>query len=319
MAGGFARSLERPQTIARFALNIIKNNLNKDYYQTYLKRLEAVNKEDILTMAQTYFTAKNCNIVVVGNEEILERLKQFDADGKIELLDAFGNEVKEMKKADISKDELINKYIYAVTKTTTMKAAAKKMKKIKSVEKKMDLSMAQIPFPLKNTEVWIAPNMEGQKLEGQGMVFQKSYFDGTTGASTSMQTGKKDMTAEEIAAKKKSVGLFPEMNYATSGMNYEILGIEAVNGADAYVLKLNDGETESFDYYDAKTFMKIKSVSIRKEGEETVETSATYADYKEINGLMFPHTINISMGEAAFAGKVTSITVNGKVDLNTYK
>jgi len=92
MAGGFARSLERPQTIARFALNIIKNNLNKDYYQTYLKRLEAVNKEDILTMAQTYFTAKNCNIVVVGNEEILDRLKQFDTDGKIELLDAFGND-----------------------------------------------------------------------------------------------------------------------------------------------------------------------------------------------------------------------------------
>jgi predicted Zn-dependent peptidase len=319
MAGGFARSLERPQTIARFALNIIKNNLNKDYYQTYLKRLEAVNKDDILTMAQTYFTAKNCNIVVVGNEEILERLKQFDADGKIELLDAFGNEGKEMKKSDISKDELINKYIYAITKTTSMKAAAKKMKKIKSVEKKMDLSMAQIPFPLKNTEVWIAPNTEGQKLEGQGMVFQKSYFDGTNGASTSMQTGKKDMTTEEIAAKKKSVGLFPEMNYSTSGMTYEILGIEVVNGADAYVLKLNDGETESFDYYDVKTFMKIKSVSIRKDGEETVETSATYADYKEINGLMFPHTINISMGEAAFAGKVTSITVNGKIDLSNYK
>ncbi|MFN6013702.1 MAG: M16 family metallopeptidase [Flavobacteriales bacterium] len=319
MAGGFARSLERPQTIARFALNIIKNNLNKDYYQTYLKRLEAVNKEDILTMAQTYFTAKNCNIVVVGNEEILDRLKQFDTDGKIELLDAFGNEVKEMKKADISKDELINKYIYAVTKTTSMKAAIKKMKKIKSVEKKMDLTLAQIPFPLKNTEVWIAPNIEGQKLEGQGRVFQKSYFDGPNGASTSMQTGKKDMTAQEIDAKKKSFGLFPEMNYSISGITYEIIGIEVINNTDAYVLKLNDGETESFDYYDAKTFMKIKSVSIRKEGDETVETSATYSDYKEISGLLFPHDINISMGEAAFAGKVTSITVNGKVDISTYK
>jgi predicted Zn-dependent peptidase len=319
MAGGFARSLESPSTIARFALNIIKNNLSKDYYQTYLKRLEAVNKEDVLTMAQTYFTARNCNIVVVGNEEILEKLKQFDADGKIEMLDAFGNEVKEMKKADISKEVLIDKYIFAVTKTTSMKAAAKKLKKIKSVEKTTELSMSQIPFPIKNTELWIAPNIEGQKMEGQGMVFQKTYFDGTTGAATSMQTGKKDLTAEEIAAKKKSFGLFPEMNYAKSGMNYEILGIENVNGMDAYVLKLSDGKTESFDYYDVKTFMKIKSISITNEGEETVESSASFSDFKEVNGLLFPHTVNIAMGEAAFAGKVTSITINGKADISTYK
>jgi hypothetical protein len=39
MAGGFARSLENPQTIARFALNIIQNNLPKDYYQTYLSNI----------------------------------------------------------------------------------------------------------------------------------------------------------------------------------------------------------------------------------------------------------------------------------------
>lgn len=319
MAGGFARSLERPQTIARFALNIIKNNLSKDYYQTYLKRLEAVDKDAILTMAQTYFTAKNCNIVVVGNEEILNRLKQFDADGKIELMDAFGNEVKEMKKADISKEVLIEKYVTAVTQTTSMKAALKKMKKIKSVEKKTDLSMSQIPFPLKSTDLWMAPNLEGQKLEGQGMVFQKSYFDGTTGASTSMQAGKKDMTAEEIAAKKKSSGLFPEMNYATIGMVYEIVGIENLDGKDVYVLKVNDGSTETFDYFDAKSFMKVKSLSIRKEGEETMETSATYGDYKDVNGLLFPHTVSIAMGEAAFSGKVTSIIVNGKADLKEYK
>jgi predicted Zn-dependent peptidase len=319
MAGGFARSLERPQTIARFALNIIKNNLSKDYYQTYLKRLEAVDKDAILTMAQTYFTAKNCNIIVVGNEEILARLKQFDADGKIELMDAFGNEVKEMKKADITKEVLIEKYVTAVTQTTSMKAAVKKMKKIKSVEKKTDLSMSQIPFPLKSTDLWMAPNLEGQKLEGQGMVFQKSYFDGTTGASTSMQAGKKDMTPEEIAAKKKSSGLFPEMNYATSGMVYEIAGVENLDGKDVYVLKANDGSSESFDYYDVKTFMKVKSLTIRKEGEETMETSATFSDYKDVNGLLFPHTVSIAMGEAAFSGKVTSIVVNGKTDLKEYK
>ena len=319
MAGGFARSLERPQTIARFALNMIRNNLSKDYYQTYLKRLEAVDKEAILTMAQTYFTAKNCNIVVVGNEEILEKLKVFDGDGKIELLDAFGDQVKAIKPASISKEKVIEGYLLAVTQSASMKELSKKMKKVKSVEKKMDLSTSQIPFPLKSTDVWISPASEGQKLEGQGMVFQKSYFDGSAGASTDMQRGKQELTAEEIVAKKKSVGFFPEMNYSTSGMAVELIGIEDINGSDAYCLKLNDGETETFDYYDVKSMLKIKSVSIRKDGEDVMESTTTYADYKVIEGLLFPHTVNVGFGPMQFAGKVTQITLNGKIDFEGFK
>jgi zinc protease len=214
---------------------------------------------------------------------------------------------------------LIEKYVFAVTKTTSMKAAAKKLKKVKSVTEETELSMSQIPFPLKNTKVWIAPSTEVQKLEGQGMVLQKSYFDGTAGYSISMQTGRTELTETEVAAKKKSVGLFPELNYAKTGMTYELVGIENVDGTDMYVLKCNDGETQTFDYFDTKTFMKVKSISIQKNGEETVETTATYGDFKEVNGLLFPHTMTLSVGEVSFSGKTTSITVNGKTDMSTFK
>jgi zinc protease len=319
MAGGFARSLERPQTIARFALNIIRNKLNKDYYQSYLKRLEVISKEDILLMAQTYFTSKNCNIVVVGNEAILEKLKQFDTDGKIEFLDAFGEPVKEIKKADITKEELIDKYILAVTKTTTKKAASKKLKKVKSVEKNTELNLAQIPFPLSSRELWINPNKEGQKLEGQGMLLQKSYFDGVSGSRFSMQGGSKDLSVEEIAAKNKSIGLFPEMNYLKSGMNVELIGIESLEKGEAYVLKVNDGKSETYDYFDTKSLMKVRSNSLKTEGSETVETVTIYDDFKEVNGILFPHIVSINLGPATFSGIVKSIIINGGGDLNQYK
>jgi zinc protease len=319
MAGSFARSLERPSTLARFAFNIIKNDLPKDYYQTYLKRLEAISKEDILDMAQKYFTAKNCNIVVVGNEEILNKLKVFDADGNIEILDAFGDPAKEMEKADITADQLIEKYILATTNSTSMKAVAKKMKKIKSYSETTELSMSQVPFPLKSTNVWMAPKKEGSKLEGQGMVFQKSYFDGEKGAMTSMQTGKKDLTADEIASKKKASGLIPEMNYKTSGMQYELMGIEDQNGTKMYVLKLNDGSNEIYEYYSTTNFMKLKTYTISENEGEAVETVVTYGDYKDVNGIKFAHSKNISMGEMGFTGKVTSIEINGKIDYETFK
>jgi predicted Zn-dependent peptidase len=319
MAGGFARSLENPQTIARFALNIIENNLPKDYYQTYLKRLDAINTENILEMAQTYFTSKNCNIIVVGNEEIIEKLRVFDADGKIEMFDAFGNVAKEIKPADITKEQLIDKYVFATTGTTSMKAANKAIKKVKSVKQVMEMSAQQIPAPLTMTTYFVAPNKEAMKIEMQGMMIQKEYFDGKAGASSNMQTGKKELTAEEISSKQKSAGLFPELTYATSGMKVELVGIEEVNNTDAYVLKIVDGDKQSFDYYDTKNFMKIKSVSIQKEGEEVIEASRSFSDFKAVNGLIFPHKMTLMMGELGLEGKVITIEINGTVEETTFK
>ncbi len=319
MAGGFARSLESPSTIARFALNIIQNNLPKDYYQSYLKRLEKVSKDDVLMMAQTYFTAKNCNIIVVGNEEILEKLKVFDADGKIEMVDAFGDPVKEMKAADITKETLIEKYILAKTESPNMKTALKKVKKIKSVKQVMELSTQQIPAPLTMTTYFVAPNKEATKLEMSGMMLQKEYFDGTKGGSMNMQTGKKELTAEEIAEKQKSPGLIAEFNYATNGTNYELLGLEEQNGTWVYVLKITEKDKVSFDYFDPKTFNKLKSVNIITKEGETVETSMTFGDFKSVNGIIFPHTTTLMMGEMGLSGKITSIEINGKIEATAFE
>ncbi|MDG1146692.1 MAG: insulinase family protein [Crocinitomicaceae bacterium] len=319
MAGSFARSLEQPSTIASFALSIIKNDLPADYYKTYLQKLEAVSKEDLLEVAKKYFTAENCNIIVVGNQEIADKLLVFDNDGKIEKLDAFGNEVKDILPADISKEELIAGYINAISMTSSKKALDKKMKKVTSMQQDIELTMEQIPFPLKSTEIWVSPNIQGKKMEGQGMIFQRSFFDGTAGYSVNMQTGKKEMTENEIKAKQLSYGLIPEINYATNGIKYELLGIEMKDGHSVYVLKIEDGTSETYDYFDKKTFYKIGSLSITTVEDETQETQETYSDYEENDGFMFPMTFSLSAGGANFTGKVTSITLNTKVDLSLFK
>ena len=179
--------------------------------------------------------------------------------------------------------------------------------------------MAQVPFPLKMTDIWMAPNMDGMKMEGQGMVFQKAVFEGATGSSWNMQGGKKEMSTEDIAAKNKSTGLLPELNYGTTGMNYELVGIENVDGKDAYVLKVMDGQSETYEYYDIATYLKVKTVSIRTEEGETTEMSTSYSDYKEVNGILFAYSLVISVGDAGFSGTVTSIEVNAKIDLKEFK
>ena len=316
MSGGFARSLERPQTIARFALNIIKNKLDQDYYKSYLQRLDAVTKEDVLAMAKKYFTAKNCNIIVVGNEEIVEKLKVFDSDGKVQFLDPFGNPLKEGKPADITKEQLFDKYISVVTQTKNSKELAKKMKKFKSFESKTELSNPQFPSPFMMTNYWVSANVEAQKLEGMGAVMQKSYFDGKAGYVYS-QGKRTEMTNEEIAKKSKTPGIFPELHHKEQ--NFTLTGIENIDGKEMYVVKQIDGEEESFIYYDKTSFLKEKVVSIRKQGEETSETTITYADYKDVGGFLFPHTTSIGFGPFVMTGKVTSIVLNKKPDLSSFK
>ena len=317
MAGGFARSLERPQTVARFALNTIKQKLAPDYYQNYLQRLEAISKEDVLRVAQQYFTAKNCHIIVVGNEEILPKLLPFDTDGQIEKLDAFGAPIKETKAADISAEQLIDKYVMALTGATTKKAALKKVKTIKSYIRVSELSSAQIPFPLTSTDYFWNGGNEASKMEAPGMVLQKSFFDGTSGYTFSMQGGREELSAADLAAKQKAVGLIPELSYKEKGMNYELKGIENIEGQDCYVLYSNDGQAENYDYYATNNFMKIRSTNVRKVGEEIVETSTTFSDFKEVSGFKFAHAFNLSVGKMSLAGTVRSITVNPKEVLPT--
>jgi hypothetical protein len=78
------------------------------------------------------------------------------------------------------------------------------------------------------------------------------------------------------------------------------------------VLYTNDGQAENYDYYDATTYLKYRSVNIRKVGEETVETIVTYSDYKMVDGYLFAHQVNINMGKMILNGVVKSIVVNPK-------
>ena len=313
MAGGFARSLERPQTVARFALNTIKQKLAPDYYQNYLQQLEAITKEDVLRVAQQYFTAKNCHIIVVGNEEILPKLLVFDTDGKIEKLDAFGAPIVETKNADITADQLIASYAMALTGTTSQKALLKKLKTVKSYSRESEMSSAQIPFVLTSTDYFWNGSNEASKMEMPGMVLQKSYFDGQSGYTFSMQGGREDLTAAEIAAKQKASGFIPELNYKVKGMDYAIKGIELIDGQECYVLYTNDGLAENYDYYSKQTFMKLRSTNIRKMDEEIVETTTNFSDYKVVDGFQFAHAFSMSVGKMTLTGVVKNISVNPKL------
>tara|TARA_B110000977_G_scaffold134591_1_gene171265 strand:- start:227 stop:664 length:438 start_codon:yes stop_codon:yes gene_type:complete len=135
-----------------------------------------------------------------------------------------------------------------------------------------------------------------------GNTMQKTVFNGTTGYAAS-RGQKKEMTAEEITKAKAESGLFKDLAY-TSG---ELIRIEPLEGKNAIVLKYKDSEM----YYDMTSGLKVKEVKTAKgpDGKE-IKVPTVYADYKEVNGVKFPHAIGIKSGPMNLDFIVQEIKVN---------
>jgi predicted Zn-dependent peptidase len=77
--GRFVMQVQKPQAIARYALNIETEDLPADFYENYIKTINAVTPEDILRAANKYFLLDNTRIIIAGkgSEVIpgLEKLK----------------------------------------------------------------------------------------------------------------------------------------------------------------------------------------------------------------------------------------------------
>lgn len=316
MNGGFALSLENDQTIARFALNIERYGLPKDYYQTYLSRLQNVQFADVLAAAKKYIHPENCIILVVGNKDIAGTLTKFDSDGVIEFYDINGDvKVDEPAKelpSGLTAEKVLEDYFFAITGETSMKSVQKKYKKIKDITIKMEAEMQGMKMEIVTKQM--APNKSLFELNMQGMTVQKQVFDGEKGGSSGMQ-GKKALEGEDLEAMKNEAVMNKELKYESLGYSLKLESIEDVNGKDAYKVAITDAKGEiSYDYFDIESRLKVYSTSTEKGPDgSVVETYAEFSDYKEVDGIMYPYSRVRNMGPQAIDLKVTSIKVNDKL------
>jgi predicted Zn-dependent peptidase len=320
--GSFARSLERPQTIARFAYNIKRYNLPEDYYKTYLQRLDSVGAADLSRLAKAYIKPNNFNIVVVGNEAVLEKIKRFDSDGKVTLLDEFGDVKIDRTPSDMNPNEILEQYVLAMTQSSNLAAAAKKIKKIKTVVQKASMTSDKIPFPLTSFELYTNQGVRAEKIEFNGQVAQSKYYDGTTGYEKSMQTGKVAFDDNKLKAARLETALFPEMDWMKpeNARYITIMGVEQENNKQYYAIKVSsDAENESIHYYEKGTFKKWKTVKTIVNKGESFTATTEYDEYLPVKGLLFPHKSVMNAGEITFTMKTEEIKVNAKVNVADFQ
>lgn len=308
MAGNFARSLERPQTVARFALNTARYNLPKDYYATYLEKLSKVTPEDVQEMSQKYFLTQNAHIVVIGNQdEVAEKLGRFSADGKVHYYDVYGNKVEMNKNTvpdGLTAQTVVNEYIKAA-------GGKDKLMKVNEVYSMSSASMQGMTLSMENYQM--GNEKFANKVTMMGNVVQSVTFDGAKGKMGGMQ-GEKMIEGEEATAMKGNALIFPELHYDRLDYELKLAGTEEVDGKESYKLIIaSPYGKKTTEYFDVVTKLKVKSI--------TEEGDVTYSDYQAVDGIMFPFQMKASGGgmPMPLVMKVEKIEVNKGIDAAMFK
>jgi len=315
-SGIFAYTLQDPQTIARFAIETEKYKLPADYYATYMEQIAAVTIDDVKEMAEKYITPNNAIILVVGNKNIADKLVEFDVDQKVSYYDIYGNDyVEALKPAPegVTAETVMNKYIESKYGMPKGKKLDKKLKKIKDITVRMDATIQGQSINV--TRYQKAPNKFANAITMGTMVIQKQTFNGTTGKSSGMQ-GNEDITGDDLEDLKLSSIMFLDAKYADHGITYELLGIEPINGEDAYkmVQTKPNGETET-EWFSVASGLKVKSMSVQENDEmpEPITVVTELSDYKEVNGIMFAHKTKQVFGPQTLDMTVTAVEINTKL------
>lgn len=312
--GDFVLALESPQTIARYALNIKLNNLPKDFYTTYLQKINAVTAEDVQRVANKYFKTENSRIVVVGKgSEVVENLEKTGIP--IMYFDKYANP---MEKPVFSKplpegltaQTVIDTYITAIGGKD--KAAA-----VKTVHYVADVTIEGVPIPLKADIKMMVPNMESMEMTAEGMgVLMKQKFDGTTGYQE-QQGMRKDLTAEELAESKLKYSIFPELYNDPANVSLE--SVTSIDGHDVYKIKVSKDKKDSFRYYDSVTGLLTRMESTEEAQGQTITTVVDYGNYSTVEGLQFPFSQSIKAGPQVINLNVKSVKVNDGVTAADFK
>lgn len=282
--GSFVMNAEKPETVASFALRERTQKLPANFYENYIKNIEAVTLEQIRAAANKYLTDESARIVIAGKgSEVLPGLEKLGLP--INYFDNYGNSVSKPQpkevNADVTVESILAKYISVVGGKEALESI-----KTLVVTSKASIQGQEMTLVKKET----ADGKSSQNVSVMGMTLLKSAYNGKSGYAE-MQGQRKDMTEEDLAELKYSA-IFPELLMINSS-TIQLLGIEPINGSDAY--KLVDGAISY--YYDVKSGLKVAE-GVKKEvapGNE-IDQLGTYSDYREISGVKLPYKSTLNLG-----------------------
>ena len=305
--GNFVMALERPSTIANYALNIETEGLPKDFYKTYLERINAITVADVQQAAGKYFSTENTQVVVTGKgKEVLENLEKMTFQGKKLPVKYFNTNADQVEKpeykmelpAGVTAQSVIENYLDAIGG----RAVLEKVKTV-SIFASGEVQGMALNFQLIRT----SDNQFMQNIEMMGRSMSKQVFNGENGYAM-MQGQKMDLNPQQAAMIKDEAQPFYELHLDPEAISLE--GIEKVDGENAYKVKVSGNRVA---FYNVASGQKIQEITTTEMMGQTIESTMKFGDYKEASGIMFPFYLGQMMGPQLIEFTIEKIDVNSGV------
>ncbi|WP_291725951.1 insulinase family protein [Bernardetia sp.] len=301
MIGSFVRSLERPQTVANFAINIARYGLPSDFYTNYIQKVNAVTVEDIQNAAKKYIKPENLTIVVVGDQSILvEKLAPF---GNVQIYDAFGEMAARADQRiliGMTAEKVIQNYLKAI--------GGKKWNEVTAIEKAQTMTTPQGKIEQK---VYIQNRQKLAFVVAERDIRQ--VYDGNKAyIITRGEAQELDMT--QTANIKEQTFINPYAQYEkTNGYAVELLGAQVVDDKSVFEIKITHPKYgERLQYFDPKTNLLIKEV--------TASGEVMIGDYRKTANtqLLMPYKAKVSSPQGSYTINVESIKFNSNIDAKVF-
>jgi len=283
--GNFVMQIEKPQTVAGYALRILTQGLPADFYENYIRNINAVTADDILRVAKKYMVADKLRITIVGKgAEIVPALGRLNIP--VFHFDKFGNPIanpnfKTPIPAGVTAKTVLDNYIKNI-------GGEKVLSAVKSIL--MIASGTVQGTPVELTVKTTSKNKQLREVKAMGMSMLKQVVN-EKGAYVTTQGNKKELSGTDLTDIQAQAVPFIELSLVKKG-NVTLEGIEKFNENDAYVLK--DGRLKLF--YDVKSGLKVaESREIEVAGQQMTQSIA-FADYRDVKGIKVPYQTVLNIG-----------------------
>lgn len=319
ISGSFGRSLEQPGTLAGFALNMARYNLPADYYQNYLKRLEAVTPEDIKRVANQYIAADKLLITIVGKgQDVAPTLERF---GTIDYYDIYANPTEAPSfltmPEGVSAQDVINGYLAAV-------GGREALNSISAVELNYSATMDGLPpnMSISYTLAQKTPDFytEIQEIVGFGSI-KKVYASGEGSISGMQGNGPvegDDLKELELQAKY----IFPELAYfdAEAGFTVVLEGLNTIDDKEVYQVKITDPLGSVYrEYYTVDSGLKYRIEREIETPQGAITASRTITSYQEFDGVSYPAQVEEKAGGQRVVTTLKEVKMNNDVSMSLFE
>jgi outer membrane lipoprotein-sorting protein len=213
-------------------------------------------------------------------------------------------------------DEIINKHLQA-------RGGKDKIKAVQSERMTGKLVMGQgmeAPIVMEMAR----PNKMRMEFTLQGMTGVQAY-DGKAGWSVMPFMGKTEpeaMSNDDIKQAEDQADMDGMLvDYKEKGHQVEYLGKEDVEGTPAYKLKVTKKNGDVVNVYiDADSYMEIKQAGRVKVRGQEIEGQSTFGDFKTVDGLVFPFSIEQKAqgGPGGMVITISKIEVNPTLDASRF-